>query len=379
MEMFVQHVKGKFVRPGKLVLDLPVWFDTLVCQLLEKKTEHRPMDAAMVGNVLSTIEEKVQTLQSAGMSVATRKRGERQRNAPERSEADRELLRAMTGKGRRKTPKPQFYERWWFVTACALMLLAAMGTVGFVGVWMWPRSSSLDKLYASAKPLMESKNPDEDWYKAIDPDSNGPLYPVRALPRRREGRTRRSATAVGRDGAPARMRQNGAHSICKTRKTRSSSSSRQRRGAGERLRRRLGGGRRRSEPQLAEHWTKVKELAGKGGWYGLADEHPTTTRGPRSDGKQALDKHLDDLRRLEYKPTLDGPQLELAQALRYQRFDDDFRAYQEFETLRDKYSKDPEQRFWYLFAVRKARELKPKPGTSDDSTARKDRIAKRLQ
>ena len=45
MDMFMQHVQGTFERPSRLVLDLPVWMDTLICQLLEKKPEQRPFDA----------------------------------------------------------------------------------------------------------------------------------------------------------------------------------------------------------------------------------------------------------------------------------------------------------------------------------------------
>jgi len=33
-------------------MDIPVWLDNLVCQLLEKKPEHRPFDAVMVAKVL---------------------------------------------------------------------------------------------------------------------------------------------------------------------------------------------------------------------------------------------------------------------------------------------------------------------------------------
>ena len=58
MEIFMQHVNGKMVRPGKRVLDLPIWFDNLVVQLMEKKPEQRPVDAAMVASVLETIAEK---------------------------------------------------------------------------------------------------------------------------------------------------------------------------------------------------------------------------------------------------------------------------------------------------------------------------------
>ena len=60
VDMFLKHVNEKpFARPAKLVPDIPVWLDTLVCQMMEKKPEHRPLDAAMVGQVLEEIEEKV--------------------------------------------------------------------------------------------------------------------------------------------------------------------------------------------------------------------------------------------------------------------------------------------------------------------------------
>src|SRR5262249_46215520 len=35
MDMFMLHVQGTFERPSRLVPDLPVWLDNLVCQLLE--------------------------------------------------------------------------------------------------------------------------------------------------------------------------------------------------------------------------------------------------------------------------------------------------------------------------------------------------------
>src|SRR5262249_17482564 len=60
MDMFVQHVQGTFERPSRLVLDIPVWLDNLICQLLEKKPEHRPINAGMVASTLSTIQEKVE-------------------------------------------------------------------------------------------------------------------------------------------------------------------------------------------------------------------------------------------------------------------------------------------------------------------------------
>src|SRR5437016_10089189 len=32
MNMFLLHVQGKFERPSRVVMDIPPWLDTLVCQ-----------------------------------------------------------------------------------------------------------------------------------------------------------------------------------------------------------------------------------------------------------------------------------------------------------------------------------------------------------
>src|SRR5206468_3680911 len=59
MDMFMMHVKGTFARPAHLIVDIPKWLDTLVCQMLEKKPEQRPRDAATIGNALIEVLEKV--------------------------------------------------------------------------------------------------------------------------------------------------------------------------------------------------------------------------------------------------------------------------------------------------------------------------------
>src|SRR5260370_12586151 len=71
MEMFMQHVSGPFERPSRLIHELPVRCDNLICQLLEKKPEHRPLDAAMLANTLTAIQEKVEALVSAAWVPAS--------------------------------------------------------------------------------------------------------------------------------------------------------------------------------------------------------------------------------------------------------------------------------------------------------------------
>src|SRR5260370_9524470 len=68
MEMFLLHVSGTFERPSRLVPQLPVWFDNLICQLLEKKPDQRPLDATMDASTLDSIQEKVEAPCSAGVA-----------------------------------------------------------------------------------------------------------------------------------------------------------------------------------------------------------------------------------------------------------------------------------------------------------------------
>ena len=58
VEMFRHHLESKAPRPSRLVPEIPVWLDSLVVQLLEKKRELRPRDASAVADALQRIREK---------------------------------------------------------------------------------------------------------------------------------------------------------------------------------------------------------------------------------------------------------------------------------------------------------------------------------
>jgi serine/threonine-protein kinase len=154
MDMFLQHVQGKFERPSRIVLDIPVWLDTLVCQLLEKKPEQRPMDAAMVANVLGGIRDKVEAQQSAGVEAVRRRMIDRAPGQTRPDEEDREAARTlMTGRGRsRKKSKTRLYQRVWFRAAGMLILLAGLVTI--LALVFQPPSAA--RLYKRAEKLMAS-------------------------------------------------------------------------------------------------------------------------------------------------------------------------------------------------------------------------------
>src|SRR5947209_3055243 len=118
MDMFLQHVNAIPERPSRLVLDIPVWLDTLVCQLLEKKPEHRPFDAAVVAAALNQVAEKVAAQQSAGVEAARARAVDQpgDGSAPRRDSDTKAARTLLTGlrRGRRKRRSKPLYAKTWF-------------------------------------------------------------------------------------------------------------------------------------------------------------------------------------------------------------------------------------------------------------------------
>ena len=167
MDMFMQHVNGTFERPSRLVLDIPVWLDTLICQMLEKKPEQRPLDATMVANTLGTIQEKIESQQSAGVEAVRRRLLDRTTSQKRVEEEDKDAARVlMTGKGRakRKRAKKPLYQKVWFQASGLALALALVATL----LYLLFRPPSADKLYEDAKVVMESGDLDKQD-KAIEP------------------------------------------------------------------------------------------------------------------------------------------------------------------------------------------------------------------
>jgi hypothetical protein len=129
------------------VLDIPVWLDTLVCQLLEKKPELRPRDAAMVIRILGEVREKVDAQKSAGISAA--------RHVIRKStdETEKEVARTLldSTKKARRTKRPRSRkERWLQVGGLVTLLLIG---IGLLTLALWPAST--EKLYQQGMSLVE--------------------------------------------------------------------------------------------------------------------------------------------------------------------------------------------------------------------------------
>jgi serine/threonine-protein kinase len=156
MDMFLAHVQGTFERPSRVVLDIPVWLDTLVCQLLEKDPAQRPFDAAMVAQALDKVAEKVTAQRSAGIDAAQARVADRSTaRSASLDETDKQAARTLLAsarKGKRKRKGKPFYEQGWFQGLGILALLLGIAVILYQAF----KPPSADALYQEAKRRMES-------------------------------------------------------------------------------------------------------------------------------------------------------------------------------------------------------------------------------
>jgi serine/threonine-protein kinase len=146
VEMFLKHVNERPPRIGKLVGELPPRFEALILQLLEKRTNDRPIDAAWVGRMLLEVEEDAFARKSVGLAVAEARTLKPRNSSGDRLDAsDKDAARALRGrKKKRKATGPLLQQKW--VQAAGLVgLLGAM----VFGVYLAVKPPAPEKLYAS--------------------------------------------------------------------------------------------------------------------------------------------------------------------------------------------------------------------------------------
>jgi predicted Ser/Thr protein kinase len=160
MELFMMHVHGAFVRPSKIVLDLPVWMDDLVCRLLEKKPEDRPLSADVVARELSGIQDKVEAQQAAGVDAAKVRLLDVPREKRAVSDEDRDAARALAGKKGRRKPK-KAGKRWWVKVGIPAVGLS-LGLAAVIALIVYAtRPPSPDALFKRAERMMNAGKIDE--------------------------------------------------------------------------------------------------------------------------------------------------------------------------------------------------------------------------
>ncbi len=153
VEMFRMHLEQAPPRASSVVLDVPVWFDTLILHLMEKEPDHRPPHADVVRESLEQIEQKMLAMESAGVQVAGASRKDRGvkalLGAGKPNAGDREAAHLLRGGRSRRKKKTPFYERGWFVIAGLLGIATLAGT----GLWWLFSPPSAARLVAEAEQL----------------------------------------------------------------------------------------------------------------------------------------------------------------------------------------------------------------------------------
>jgi hypothetical protein len=159
--MFIQHVSGTFERPARIVMDIPPWLDTLVCQLLEKKPEHRPADARTVSQALDEVKHRVETHRSLGAEVATKvaRRG---------SGRDRQLAEEIVAgkKIKKRNERNRIQLRKQLLSALGIILLLAALTFMLIYAMQGPGPEAmLEKAQRNVDMFTQAlKAPNPDYY-----------------------------------------------------------------------------------------------------------------------------------------------------------------------------------------------------------------------
>jgi eukaryotic-like serine/threonine-protein kinase len=182
-------------RPAMLVPDLPAELDEFICVLLDKNPSRRPATAAGVLEELERIRGK---LERKGESLEWPAK-----LTPDTAETAA-LPASLGGLGaENEVPEPRpLMKRPLVVIPLFLLVLA-----GLMVPFFWP-SKSADELYAEAKPLLASDNPD-DWEKAVEKylDPLSEKYPDKYVEEvaaaRAKVRDRRELKRALADGAKA--------------------------------------------------------------------------------------------------------------------------------------------------------------------------------
>jgi serine/threonine-protein kinase len=347
LDMFLCHTEGKFERPSRLVLDIPLWLDTLVCQMLEKKPHHRPYDAAMVASSLAEVRAKVGSQKSAGVEVA-RSGKKRALKGDRTDKLTAETLRASTLTKRHKKKGRSLGEQTWFqISAASLLFLIVAGVI-----YVATRPPSAQSLFAKAEALMETSDRD-NWLAARD----GPIrdfrryYPELRTPqsekiqawsdqidldqteRQLRNRMRMKMTA---DDAPERLAQSATRS------------------------------EQAGELSLAtDAWKKMSQLAESKdpaghGWQLLADRRLADLHDcDRQEG--LLKARLDQSRRRDGPQAPDqDPDREAYRAVRAEQFGDASMALASWQKIKGSTDESSSDRVWYLLSLKKINELSPK-------------------
>ncbi len=352
MDLFLAHVQGTFERPSKRVMDIPVWLDNLVCQLLEKKPDQRPFDAAMVSQALLQVAEKIQAQSSAGVDAAKARLADRKsvRSGVDAKDRDvaKELRRSSQRKGKRsKNKQKRVFEQSWFQALGLAGMLAVVATLVYVAF----RPPSSTTLFEKARKGMSA-----DEFDAKLRARSGPIEQFLRL--------------YGKeDTAEAEQVQRWADEVDitqreKTLANRAKASMAPENDAEKEAREALTAEDKVDYDKAKEAWQKVRSSrdVASSEWRSLglvADKHLRDLAKAEDDEKTLNEKIKVDMSADKFSPEAGEPQYSATRALRFEGVGDFGQAKGAWENVA-KASDLESMRSWTYLATRKTKELNQK-------------------
>jgi serine/threonine-protein kinase len=370
MDMFLQHVNGKFERPSRVVMDIPPWLDTLVCQLLEKKPEKRPFDAAVVGSALDQVVQKVTAQRSAGVDALTSTTTAGARVATrtlvgEDREAARTLAQSL-GKGRKKRQKP-FFQRTWVQALGIVLALAAVGTLIVIAV----QPPSPDSLYDEAKRLMDSGDQAKKTRAR-----EGPIAKYLQYHRKRMADTEQLQQVQA--WADEMDTEQLERTLLKRMKQEWRPEN-EIEGTAQQAIRNEEAGEFNSAVAAWQELLKYEAEGGSGRTVALIAKKRLGQLKAAEDRLLALQQKVDAVRAGEDKKADSESEALAIEAMRYEQLGDAAMAARRWQMLKLKNEKDGGDRIWLLMAARGAKEQKAKaPNAADEKTERRKLLKSRL-
>ncbi|MEW4527749.1 serine/threonine-protein kinase [Maioricimonas sp. JC845] len=152
-EMLFKHIQDDPPSVREYNMDVPIWLDRLIDEMLAKEPEDRPYDALAVQVQLEEVRTKV-----AEQESIIRETAEGGQSALTIKDGDRQLATKLVSKKKKKRKKKKelevpVYERTWFL-GTALAAVIALITWSF-----WPESEAA--VYDRIQQVMTSEDPGE--------------------------------------------------------------------------------------------------------------------------------------------------------------------------------------------------------------------------
>ena len=158
VELLHKHRYAQFDRPQKYIPELPIEFDELICQLLEKDADKRPRDAHVLFKQLDAIGRKLDrqghktSADNQDIGTVTENRTDKisSGDLPGPATLMSKLVRAELDRQNRGGLATQLFNR------PVVLVLVLLACVGIVTYKLWPLSQ--DELYERGAKLMESES-----------------------------------------------------------------------------------------------------------------------------------------------------------------------------------------------------------------------------